>query len=95
MDITKLAMEKTSNSEQIIAYHQQAFQSFSQCLLQIQSVGMGVGSGMAAGVSLNMIKGYDIGKGVGINSINGNNLGMGVGIKTIMGMDINPSGGAS
>ena len=95
MDITKLAMEKTSNSEQIIAYHQQAVQSFNQCLLQIQSVGMGMGIGMAAGVNLNMIKGNPIGKSVGSNSNNGNDLGMGVGIKTIMGIDINPSGGAS
>ena len=95
MDITKLAMEKTSNSEEIIAYHQQAVQSFNQCLLQIQSVGMGMGIGMAAGANLNMIEGNDIGKGVESNPNNGNYLGMEVGIKTIMSMDINPSGGAS
>ena len=52
MDITKLAMEKTSNSEEIIAYHQQAVQSFNQCLLQIQTVGMGIG--MAVGDEVDM-----------------------------------------
>ena len=52
MDITKLAMEKTSNSDQMIGYHQQAFQSFNQCLLQIQTVGMGIG--MAVGDEVDM-----------------------------------------
>ena len=54
MDITKLAMEKTSNSDQIIGYHQQAFQSFNQCLLQIQTVGIGMGIGMAVGDEVDM-----------------------------------------
>ena len=43
MDITKLAIEKTNNSDQIIAYQQQAFEAFNQFLLQIQAVGMGDG----------------------------------------------------
>ena len=46
MDITKLAIEKTNNSDQIIAYHQQAFQAFNQFLLQIQAVGMGMADGI-------------------------------------------------
>ena len=45
-------MEKTINSDQIVGYNQQAFQSFNQCLLQIQTVGMGIG--MAVGDEVDM-----------------------------------------
>jgi hypothetical protein len=38
MDVTKLAIEKTNNCEKIVAFHQQAFQTFNQCLLQLQNL---------------------------------------------------------
>ena len=50
MDVTKLAIEKTNNSELIVAYHQQAFDTFKQCLLQIQSVSSNMGIAPAMGL---------------------------------------------
>jgi hypothetical protein len=47
MDVTKLAIEKTNNCEQIIAFHQQAFHTFNQCLVQFQNLSSTKVMGMA------------------------------------------------